>query len=100
MKFTLFDMFCFLIDTMDESGVVLEGDMADMAEMLDMLDKYNRGLELFNNRDWEGARAMFRNGLKIIKEDGPCKKYIDYCTEYMGKPPPKNWDGVYRMTSK
>ena len=45
VKIPLFDMFCFLKDTMDESGVVLEGDMADMAEMLDMLDMAREQLQ-------------------------------------------------------
>lgn len=38
LEIPLFDMFCFLKDTLDESGVVLEGEMAEMTEMLDMLD--------------------------------------------------------------
>ena len=38
MEIPLFDMFCFLKDTMDTSGIELEGEMAEMTEMLDMLD--------------------------------------------------------------
>ena len=41
----LFDMFCFLKDTMDESGIELEGEMAEMAEMLDMLDMAREQLQ-------------------------------------------------------
>lgn len=45
IEIPLFDMFCFLKDTMDESGVVLEGDLAENAEMLDMLDMAREQLQ-------------------------------------------------------
>lgn len=45
IEIPLFDMFCFLKDTMDESGVVLEGDLAETAEMLDMLDMAREQLQ-------------------------------------------------------
>lgn len=35
---SLFDLFCFLKDTLEESGVQMDGEMAEMTEMLDMLD--------------------------------------------------------------
>lgn len=44
----LFDMFCFLKDTIDESGIVLEGEMAEMVEMLDMLDMAKEQLQTEN----------------------------------------------------
>ncbi len=45
LKIPMFDMFCFLKDTIDESGIVLEGDMAEMVEMLDMLDMAKEQLQ-------------------------------------------------------
>ncbi|HDP80171.1 MAG TPA: adenylate/guanylate cyclase domain-containing protein, partial [Spirochaetes bacterium] len=68
--------------------------------MLEMLAKYNEGLELFENREWSQARNLFRAGLKVIPDDGPCKTYYERCTEFMKNPPPKKWDGVYRLKSK
>ena len=38
LRIPVFDLFCYLKDTLDKSGVKLEGDMAEMVEMLDMLD--------------------------------------------------------------
>lgn len=38
MKVPLFDMFCFIQDTMDESGLVLNGEMEDVEELLELLD--------------------------------------------------------------
>lgn len=48
VKIPLFDMFCFLKDTIDESGIVLEGDMAEMVEMLNMLDMAKEQLQSEN----------------------------------------------------
>ena len=38
VRVPLFDLFCFLKDTLEESGVQMDGEMAEMTEMLDMLD--------------------------------------------------------------
>lgn len=38
VRVSLFDLFCFLKDTLEESGVQMDGEMAEMTEMLDMLD--------------------------------------------------------------
>ena len=48
IKIPLFDMFCFLKDTLDESGIVLDGEMAEMAEMLGMLDMAKEQLQTEN----------------------------------------------------
>lgn len=68
--------------------------------MYEMISKYNEGLELFKGREWEKARNAFRAGLRVVKDDGPCKTYVDRCTEFLSSPPPKNWDGVYKLKSK
>ena len=44
-RLPMFDLFCFLKDTLDSSGLVLEGDMAEMAEMLEMLDMAREQLQ-------------------------------------------------------
>ena len=41
----VFDLFCFLKDTLESSGVSLDGEMAEMAEMLDMLDMAKEQLQ-------------------------------------------------------
>lgn len=48
LRIPMFDMFCFLKDTIDENGVELEGEMAEMAEMLDMLDMAKEQLQTEN----------------------------------------------------
>ena len=66
----------------------------------ELFEAYNSGLELFNKREWEKARSVFRSALKVSKDDGPSKTYIERCTGFMDKPPSKKWDGVYRLSSK
>ncbi|MBR2045438.1 MAG: MMPL family transporter [Agathobacter sp.] len=41
----IFDLFCFLKDTIESTGMVLEGEMAEMTEMLDMLDMAKEQLQ-------------------------------------------------------
>ncbi|MCU0845497.1 MAG: CHASE2 domain-containing protein [Spirochaetes bacterium] len=75
-----------------------KGNLPDY--MLEMLIKYYEGLELFRARDWKAARTAFRAGLKIVEDDGPCKTYVERCSEFIETPPPKNWDGVYKLKTK
>ena len=41
----VFDLFCYLKDTLESSGLSLEGEMAEMVEMLDMLDMAKEQLQ-------------------------------------------------------
>jgi adenylate cyclase len=75
-----------------------KGNLPDY--MMEMLRKYYEGPELFRARDWKGARTAFKAGLKAVEDDGPCKTYIERCTEFIDTPPPKNWDGVYKLKTK
>ena len=75
-----------------------KGELSDQTQ--ELLEKYDHGLELFMQRDWDRAKASFRAGLRIVEDDGPCKTYIERCTEFSKNPPSKNWDGVYRLKSK
>lgn len=38
MEVPMFDMFCFMQDTMDTSGIVLDGEMEEINELLDLLN--------------------------------------------------------------
>lgn len=41
----MFDLFCYLKDTLESSGMSLDGEMAEMTEMLDMLDTAKEQLQ-------------------------------------------------------
>lgn len=66
----------------------------------ELIEVYNHGIELFQKREWEKSRVVFKSALKINDEDGPSLKYIDRCSEFIKKPPSKNWNGVYKLTEK
>jgi len=75
-----------------------KGSLPD--RMYSLMEKYYQGLESFRNRDWKKALSLFREGLKIDKDDGPSLTYVKRCHEFMKNPPSKNWDGVYSLKSK
>jgi len=68
--------------------------------MYNMLENYKNGLDLFQTREWEKAKEEFKKALLIIDDDGPSQVYVKRCEFFMKKPPSKNWDGVYKLTSK
>ncbi len=65
-----------------------------------LLEPYNQGITHYFNQEWKLAIQSFQEALSIDPDDGPSKLYLNRCREYQQSPPPENWDGVYRMTSK
>ncbi|MBI4387006.1 MAG: tetratricopeptide repeat protein [Elusimicrobia bacterium] len=62
---------------------------------------YRRGLDLFNKRDFSGARDAFGEVLKVIPDDPPSKLYFNASSDYAQIPPdPQTWDGVFNLTAK
>jgi len=68
--------------------------------MADVVGTYDRGLSLYRDRDWTGAIGCFEKALAAHPDDRPSQIYIERCRHNMEKPPPENWDGVWRMTHK
>lgn len=66
----------------------------------DLVEIYNKGLELYKQRNYADAIKMFESGLEIIGNDGPSITYIDRCKEFLENPPAEDWDGVYTHTQK
>lgn len=69
-------------------------------EKLDMLPYYNKGLELYKQKQFQEAKAYFKKCLEFTPNDGPAQLYMDRCDHFMKTPPPENWDGVFVMTTK
>lgn len=65
-----------------------------------LLPIYNEGLKLYKQRQFDAAKQKFEACLKLDKEDGPSKLYVERCQQYIETPPPPDWDGVFAMTSK
>ena len=82
-----------LYELLDEKREVMD-------QIQELVDIFHKGLDRFQLQDWKGADELFRKALKISSEDGPSKTYIKRCADFTKNPPPKNWDGVFNLTSK
>jgi adenylate cyclase len=78
----------------------MNDDYVLSTEESDMLSAFEEGLTLYREQNFEEAILCFKRGLKSIPDDGPCKSYIERCGIFAQNPPGKDWDGVYRLTSK
>ena len=64
------------------------------------LEIFNRGFELYHQRQFEKAIKEFNSSLNIEAEDRVSQLYIDRCRDYIDNPPTDDWDGVFVMTTK
>ena len=65
-----------------------------------MLRSYQDGLSAYKNRCWEMALQAFKEGLKVMPDDGPAQVYLARCQTYLQSPPPLEWDGVFQLEYK
>jgi adenylate cyclase len=63
-------------------------------------ERFGAALALYRAREWEKARAGFRELLDIVPEDNPSKIYIERCKYFMNQPPAAEWDGVFNRAEK
>ncbi|MBI4396471.1 MAG: adenylate/guanylate cyclase domain-containing protein, partial [Elusimicrobia bacterium] len=61
---------------------------------------YQDGLNFYYDRKFEKALEKFKKVGEVLPEDGPSLLYMERCRDYAAAPPPKDWDGVYVMTTK
>ncbi len=64
------------------------------------VDMFHAGIDSFENRDWDKARATFTEVQRIIPDDGPSTSFLKRIDAYVETPPPDNWDGVFNLTAK
>lgn len=65
----------------------------------DFIKLFEKGLELYFNKDWKAAIEIFNDSIKI-KSDQASRVFINRCEEFIKIPPPKDWDGVWEMKTK
>ncbi len=61
---------------------------------------FAEALRAYRDRSWEEAIRLFRQSMKILKEDGPSMFYIKLCKRYIKHPPGKNWTGLVCLDKK
>ena len=69
-------------------------------ELKDHIALYESGLENYLQRNWKQAIENFEKSLKLRPDDLASEVFIKRCKDYSENPPPKDWTGVYQMTSK
>jgi adenylate cyclase len=69
-------------------------------EQIKLVEIFVEALACFENRNWKQAEEGFREALSIRTGDGPAQKYLDRCLDFLAKPPPDTWDGIYNLTEK
>ncbi|MCL2791807.1 MAG: CHASE2 domain-containing protein [Spirochaetaceae bacterium] len=62
--------------------------------------RFEKALDLYENREWENAAKIFQSVLEISPNDAPSGIFLKRCAAYKENPPPKNWDGVVNLESK
>ena len=67
--------------------------------LMDTVNHFNEGRVSFKAGDWEKGIKSFKECLKANPADKLSNTYIERC-EIMKKKNPKDWDGIWVMTSK
>ena len=67
--------------------------------LMDTVNHFNEGRQSFKTGEWDKAIKSFKECLKANPVDKLSNTYIERCS-VMKKKNPKDWDGVWVMTSK
>ncbi len=69
------------------------------AEAIAKLADYAKALDLYRNRDWDAAQALFK---KLTERGGDLlyNVYLDRIERFRQEPPAAHWDGVFDHQSK
>ncbi|MHC8509271.1 MAG: GAF domain-containing protein [Rhodospirillales bacterium] len=65
----------------------------------DVMNQFNSGYQNYHEGDWDKAIGCFKDALKANPDDRLSEIFIERC-ETLIAAPPKEWDGVWRLTSK
>jgi adenylate cyclase len=66
----------------------------------EMIGSFAPALETYKQGDYREAARKFEQHNIFFPEDSVGKIYIARCREFIEKPPPADWDGVYQMETK
>ena len=67
--------------------------------LMDNVNHFNEGRSSFKSGNWDKAIKSFDECLKCNPNDGLSKTYLERC-RIMREKNPKDWDGIWVMTSK
>ncbi len=61
---------------------------------------FEEGLAAYREQNWKLAAGAFEAVLAQWPDDAASKLYLDRCALLADNPPPKDWGGVWKMTTK
>jgi len=64
------------------------------------LEYYRQGYDYYRDRKFQKSADQFKKVLESLPDDGPSRLYIQRCENFLASHPPKDWDGVFVMTTK
>jgi len=63
-------------------------------------DRFEEGLALYRNHQWDQADACFQACLKLNPDDPPAKLFLARLQHFREHPPEEDWDGVWSFKEK
>jgi hypothetical protein len=72
----------------------------DDAVARELARQFTEGLAACIARDFRGAAEQYKAALRLRPEDKPAAVLLEWCREYLGAPPPDEWNGVYVASEK
>jgi adenylate cyclase len=74
-------------------------DQADQAT-LEKAERFEAALRLFDGHSWEKAAKAFAGCARADTQDATARLYYKRSIEFMKKPLPSSWDGVFTLNTK
>jgi len=87
-------------------NILRSGEISDLPVIPSMLINrealvsYNKGLQLFEMREWKSAQEYFSKAVNIDGNDFLSRFYLERTVEFAQTPPPDDWDGVVTLEEK
>ncbi len=74
---------------------------ADIGERgLEKIALFEKGIDAYEGRDWEGAERLFNAVLALDGADGPASTFLERTAKSRAAGFGPDWDGVFSLTSK
>ncbi|MFP3868481.1 MAG: CHASE2 domain-containing protein [Desulfobacteraceae bacterium] len=70
------------------------------AEMAQARELFAQGLARYRQQRWTEAQDLFQQVLTYRPDDGPALEFLARCQRLRGQDLGRDWDGVFRLTSK
>ncbi len=78
----------------------LIGEGPPQAETKQLIELFSAGFAFYHEKKFKEALEQFNAALNVRPDDPVSTLYVERCQDYLGEPPPENWDGVFVMKTK